>query len=167
MYKNLSIAVLLVAFGLVAARSTGTTPASTPTSPTIVASVSLPNQTAPIPSTVLFTPSATGLFRVTAYMTEVVPFTSNGSYYTWIYHLGWTDDAGKESGNGRNGIMVLQTQQTPPSAWAATSSTFSPGLTSIVEAVGGAPITFSISKGAGTVNGPSTYSLYVTVEQLI
>jgi len=90
MYKNLSIAVLLVAFGLVAARST-----SSPTSgsASIVATVSLPNQTAPLPSTVLFTPGTTGLFRVTAYMTEVVPLANNGSVDTWIYHLGWTDDA--------------------------------------------------------------------------
>jgi hypothetical protein len=164
MYKNLLIALLLAAFGLAAARSTNTS--SSPASPTIVATVSLPNQTAPLPSTVLFTPDTTGLFRVTAYMTEVVPLTNNGSVDTWIYHLGWTDDAGKESGNGQHGIMLLQTNLTPPSAWAATLNTSSPGLTSIVEAVGGAPVTFSMSK-AGSVNGPSTYSLYITVEQLM
>jgi hypothetical protein len=160
MYKNLLIALLLAAFGLAAARSTNTS--SSPASPTIVATVSLPNQTAPLSSTVLFTPDTTGIFRVTTYMTEVVPLTHDGGY-VWTYHLGWTDDAGKESGNGSNGLMVLLTRQTPPSAWAGTPS---PGLTSIVEAVGGAPITFSMSK-AGSVNGPSTYSLYITVEQLM
>jgi hypothetical protein len=84
MYKNLSIVLLLAAFGL-AGRSFPSTPSSGSVS--IVATVSPPNQTAPFPSRVRFTPTTTGLFRVTAYMTEVVPLANNGGC-VWTYRLG-------------------------------------------------------------------------------
>jgi hypothetical protein len=63
MYKKLSIALLIVAFGLVAIRATGI-PASTPTSPTIVVKRRLVNQTAPIATTTIFTPAHDGVYRL-------------------------------------------------------------------------------------------------------
>jgi hypothetical protein len=159
MYKNLSIAVLLVAFGLVAARSTGS-PAPTPSSPVIVKKVILANQTAPIPTTTLFTPASNGLFRVSIYMTQVVPTQRNNGY--WLYNLDWTDDAGPESG-ATQPIMQMYDGQMPPQAWGTFDT--SPGNVVILEGVAGKPVTFSISL-SGTTSG-GTYSAYFTVERLI
>ena len=127
MYKNLSIAILLVAFGLVAARSTGL-PASTPTSATIVKTVVLRNQTGSIPTTTLFTPASTGLFRVSVYMTEVVPPQGNDG--TWIFNLAWTDDAGLESGFPSQPIMQMSPAGTPPLAYGTFD--LSPGNVVII-----------------------------------
>jgi hypothetical protein len=79
MYKNLSIALLLAAVGLAAARSVSTPPSS-PASPTIVASVALANQTAVIPPTIIFTPTHTGLYRLSVYMTQTVSVPRSVSY---------------------------------------------------------------------------------------
>jgi hypothetical protein len=157
-YKNLSIAVLLVAFGLVAARSTGT-PAPTST-PTIVKKVILANQTAPIPTTTIFTPASNGLFRVSVYMTQVVPMQYNDAG-TWLYNLNWTDDAGPESGSAMP-IIQMYSAQVPPQAYGTFDG--SQGNVIILEGVAGKPVTFSISLSGDT---GGTYSAYFTVERLI
>ena len=158
MYKNLSIAVLLVAFGLDTARTTGL-PASTPTSPTIVASIALTNQTATIPPTTVFTPTQTGLYRLSVYMTQTVSVPRSTS--EWRYNLAWVDDAGVE-GTGFYGVISVSTAKTPPSAWGSSNGT-SPGNVAIFQAIAGQPVTYSVlcNKAGGA------YSLYFTVEQLI
>ena len=165
LYKNLSIAVLLVVFGLVAARSTGT-PAPTTTSPTIVRKVVLVNQTAPIPTTTIFTPGASGLFRVSVYMTQVSP---GGADDSWSCNLNWTDDAGAESSSAVNfyGIITMGVRQTPPNAYGSLSSSGNVGNVVTIEAVAGQPITFSVQPLLGRSGGDGTYSLYLTVERLI
>jgi hypothetical protein len=59
--------------------------------PTIVAKLALLDQTAAIPLTTLFTPTRTGLYRISAYgaMTVVSPNSAS-----WAVYLGWTDDSG-------------------------------------------------------------------------
>jgi hypothetical protein len=160
MYKNLSIAVLLVAFGLVAARSTGT-PATTST-PTIIKKAVFQNQSAPIPTTTLFTPGAVGLFRVTICMIQTIPNPS-GNY--WVYHLAWSDDAGSETTLPNYGAIWVNSTQTPPIAWGGNAyAPGVPGSVVILQANAGQPVTFSVTGVAGSAG---TYSLYFTVEQLI
>jgi hypothetical protein len=158
MYKNLSIAVLLVAFGLVAARSTGA-PAPTLTSPTIVKKVALTNQTGPIPTTTIFTPGTSGLFRVSVYMTQAV--AGNSPDY-WTVDLGWSDDAGKEAA----ATVSSSVGQVPPMAWGFVSGSFQPGSVVTVEGRAGQPLTFDVTDAGGFGNDGS-YSLYITVERLI
>jgi hypothetical protein len=159
-YKNLSIAVLLVAFGLVAARSTGT-PSSTSTSPTIVKKVTLPNQTGPINGTI-FTPVTNGLFRVSVYMTQTVP--GNNANNFWGYNLAWFDDAGSESTQGA--VVQLGVSQAIPFAWGSLPGVRSPGNATVIEAIAGHPVTFSVDNYLGT-GSYGTYSLYFAVERLI
>jgi hypothetical protein len=159
-YKNLAIAVLLTACFLVANRSTGL-PAS-PTSPTIVKQVLLPNQTTTIPTTTLFTPGTTGLFRISAYMTQVVAGDADDG---WTYNLGWSDDAGAETTFSSIGALSLSMSQTPPQAWGSMTGVGSVGDVFIFEAVAGKPITFSVSN-LGRSGSDGTYSLYFTVERL-
>lgn len=161
MYKNLSIAVLLVAFGLVAASSTGS-PAPTPSSPVIVKRVILANQTAPIPTTTLFTPASSGLFRVSVYMTTPVP---NSNSNLWVFNLGWTDAAGVENTNG-NGLVQATSNNQPPGAWGAliNGGIGTPDGIAVIQCVGGQPITYSVTPSLESDLG--TYSLYATVERL-
>jgi hypothetical protein len=155
-YKTLSIALLLAVVGLAAARS-GSTQSSSPASPTIVASVALANQTAVIPPTIIFTPTHTGLYRLSVYMTQTVSVPRSVSL--WKYNLSWVDDAGIEG--TRAGILPLGTDQKPPSAWG-TSNVYSPGGTAIFEAIAGQPVSYSVLNN----NPEGSYSLYLTVEQL-
>ncbi len=60
--------------------------------PTVVATVKLTNQTAGIPKTTLFTPTADGMFRVSVYMVNIMDGGTTASY--WATAIGWTDDIG-------------------------------------------------------------------------
>jgi hypothetical protein len=159
MYKNLCIAVLLLAFGLVAMRSTGS-PTAGSTPPAIVAKLTLPNQTAAIPTTVLYTPSQTGLFRVSVYMTT--PVANESSNY-WTLQLGWSDEAGVEN-MGTFGLDETTSNATPPTAWGAVGSTGLPIGPAVIRCIGGQPITYSVSPTAQSDLG--SYSLYAIVERL-
>src|SRR5690348_14542890 len=92
MYRNLCVALslLFVAFGLMAARSAGVAD-SLPATPQIIQRVNLPDQTAPIPTTTLFTPTQGGLYRISAYMTASGEL--NGG---WTLSLQWRDDFAAE-----------------------------------------------------------------------
>jgi hypothetical protein len=159
MYKNLSIAVLLVAFGLVAMRSNGLPP-SGQNAPVVVAKVVLENQTNAIPTTTVFTPTVSGLYRIHAYMT--VPGSANSSNPGyWQMNLGWTDQAGVEAVGD-----VIQTfaNATPPGAFGF-GTTGVPGVVLLVQSEAGQPITYSVT-GAGTPYDNGTYSLFFAVERL-
>jgi len=126
------------------------------TSPLIVASGKMLGQTKPIPKTIIYTPSETGLFRVSVYMCMSKP--GNTSDRDWVFFLTWTDDAGKETDQ----LADLVVNSLPPSGYAF-SYIHPAGFA--FEAVGGEPITFSVdaSSGTGTLG---RYSLYYTVEQI-
>lgn len=70
------------------------TQATAQTSPLIVATGKFVGQTKGIANTTLYTPSETGLFRVSVYMCMTKPGSANR---VWMFVLNWTDDAGTES----------------------------------------------------------------------
>jgi hypothetical protein len=163
MYKALCVAVLLLAMLAFASGSKPADALSTGLpSPVIVATVNLTNQTAPISSTTLFTPTSTGVYRVTAYMTQVTPVNTLNIF--WYLTLHWTDDAGTQSASLRTNHILLQTltSGTPPVSYGFDA--LPPGSTSIIEAKAGQPITYSVVLSKGTNGG--TFSLYLVVEQL-
>jgi hypothetical protein len=157
MYKSVCVVVvLLAAFAFMSgSRSADASPA-TPIGPAIVAKGKLPNQTAPIPTTILFTPKQDGFYRASLYMTQVAATASNAG---WIYTLVWTDDAGTENGQP----IFVQANQVPPLAWG--NSGYGNGGTLLTfEAKAGQPVTYSvIYSGSGDAG---TYSLYYIVERL-
>jgi hypothetical protein len=59
--------------------------------PQVVAQVSLLNQTQPIRQTVLVTPTTTGLFRISVYMSAGGGPENGGN---WAFTLNWVDDQG-------------------------------------------------------------------------
>jgi hypothetical protein len=157
MYKNLSIAVLLFAFGLVAIRSTGT-PVPTATSPIIITKRKLVNQTAPIPTTTIFTPTHDGVYRLSSYATLTTADPNSNSF--WSFNIGWTDDAGSQVYNG----LLFDPQvdrATGPFVWSQIAPY---GATVLVEAKAGTPITYSVTLEGVADN--SAYSLYYTLEQI-
>src|SRR6266852_6871269 len=93
MHKTLGIAVVLLAvFAFTSgSRSADASPA-TPISPPIVAKGKLLNQTAPIPTTTIFTPVQTGLYRLSVYGTLTTGAQNSNSF--WSYSPVWTDDSG-------------------------------------------------------------------------
>jgi hypothetical protein len=126
------------------------------TSPLIVASGKMVGQTKRILATTLYTPSETGLFRVSVYMCTTK--RGNTSNRDWVFNLHWTDDAGRETDQ----LADLVVNSAPPTGFAL-SYILPAGFA--FEAVGGEPITFTVdpSNGTGTVGA---YSLYYTVEQI-
>jgi hypothetical protein len=123
--------------------------AATAQSPTIVAQVSLTNQTTRIPKTTLVTPSADALYRVTAYLNMVG--ADNSSSFTCLT-TGWSDNGG-----GRSQIVFVDStlNQGVPT-WLST--TFSARVKA------GVPLVYSVSLCKGGVFNP--YDLFITVEQL-
>src|ERR1700685_1828911 len=91
MYKSICVALFLLPTLALAQRSTST-PVTSYASPQIVAKGKLPNQTAPILTTTIFTPIQTGLYRLSMYAT--LTRTDPNSQSLWQINTGWTDDAG-------------------------------------------------------------------------
>lgn len=116
--------------------------------PCVVASATLTNQTQPVPATPVFTPTTSGLFRVTAYMT-----TSTGTTNAyWDIEAGWTDNHGFKKGAFLGAASQNQ------------ASTY-PGI--LVQDLAGQPLLYqTILHGGGKGSGGMTYDLYITVEQL-
>jgi len=127
------------------------------TTPVIVATGKLVDQTQVISKTTLFTPSETGLFRVSVYMTQTKPVPASA---LWSFALFWTDDAGDQADQ----LADLPTNALPPNSWAY-SALYPAGT--VFEAVGGQPISYAVILGNHLGNGNGgRYSLYYTVEQL-
>jgi hypothetical protein len=97
MYKTLCAVVLLSTFVLAqGSKSTSTpTPANSFSLPLIVAKGKLVNRTTTVPMTTIFTPTQTGLYRLSVYMTTAIHNAS--STQDWEYNVSWSDDAGAES----------------------------------------------------------------------
>jgi hypothetical protein len=119
--KKLWVPVLLTlaACCFLAGRSVGT-PDSLPAPPQIVRRVELTNQTAPIPTTTLLTPSHNGLYRVSSYIST----TDNPLW--WPRRINWTDDVGPQ-------MTVF--------------GTF--GNEIFIEAVAGQPISYAVDPNGG------------------
>jgi hypothetical protein len=158
MYKNLSLVALVVILGLLAGHPASSVPSS-PASPLIVRTAAFPNQTAPIPSTPLLTPTKTGLYRVSAYMTQIVPTTT--SNVTSFLELTWTDDAGPED----TGLLGPVDLNANGKGYGNFSGGGAPGGVAIIEAVAGQPVNFSVG-ATNNVTNLGTYSVYFVVERL-
>jgi hypothetical protein len=157
MYKALCVVALLLAtFALTSgSKFADASPSGLP-SPVIVAKGKLPNQTAGIPTTTIFTPTQDGLFRASLYMTQVA---TGSSAVGWAYYVSWVDDAGAESAYP----ISVGTNQVPPSAWG--NSGYGNGGTILTfEAKAGQPVTYSVLYSGSGDGG--TYSLYYTIERL-
>jgi hypothetical protein len=157
MYKSIcTVAVLLVAFAFLSgSRSADASPA-TPLGPVIVAKGEAPNQTAPIPTTTLFTPTQDGLYRVSAYATMTKPGPENSG--SWSFNVAWTDDAGRQQEQfALDGSFNVQGP-------FLNDYNFYGGAVRIFEAKAGTPITFNLREGG--VSAGAEYSLYYTLERL-
>ena len=108
------------------------------TVPAIVASQAWNGQTSALAQTAVFTPSASGLYRLTVYLS--VESGSGGA----TPHFYWTDDAGS------------QTRQFDPS-----NTSFPVSYSMLVKAASGDAISVSVG-----VTGTNTYDLYAVVESL-
>jgi hypothetical protein len=161
MCKALCVAILLITT-MAAAQANRSTGANTIASPVIVAKKKLPNQSATIPTTTIFTPVKTGLYRLSVYATIVVNNQQYGG--ASYFNLAWTDDSGPQA---LNSVLVSDAQY-PGQFYQNFNNWGYPGLLMggpgiTFEAVAGQPITYSVTS---TGVGGSTYSLYYTLEQL-
>src|SRR5260370_34567475 len=154
MYKSVCVVVILVAaFAFTSGGGSAAASPTTPPSPVIVARAKLVNQTAPIPTTTIFTPTQTGLYRLSVYATVTTTDPSSQSY--WNFNAGWTDDAKPVSVN-----TILYTTGNVSGPFDYLGVLIAGGTEIPFEAKAGTPITYSISQDNGPDN--SAYSLYYT-----
>jgi len=159
MYKTLDISVvMLAAFAFTSgSRSADASPTNS-IGPAIVARGKLVNQTTPIPTTTIFTPTQTGLYRISVYATVAISDPSSQS--SWNYDLGWTDDAGKQ-----NAYTLLWQYGQHLGQFANDTSFLDGGVVRVFEAKAGTPITHDLFQGGGPPDS-SAYSLYYALERL-
>ncbi len=110
--------------------------------PCVVASVSLPNQTVSVSQVPIYTPTTSGLFRITFYMEA----DTQGIGGNWTLSWNWRDDLRTEAPNR----LYLE-----PGQYVNYGI---PGM----RALAGYPITYTVTN----VGHGGSYSLYATVEQL-
>jgi hypothetical protein len=138
--RNTLFCLLLVAASCVGAAAQ---------SATIVAQVSITNQSASIPRTVLVTPSADALYRVTAYFDSS---KLDQSKSVWCLVTAWTDDAAPR----RQTVHIDSSANQGYPTWLST--TFSTRVKA------GVSLIYEVTRCTGQVNNP--FDLYLTVEQL-
>jgi hypothetical protein len=131
---------------------------TTVTSPQIVAKGKLRNQTAPIPTTTIFTPPQDGLYRLSAYAT--LTRTDVNSVSTWQFSVGWSDDVGPQSAGS---ILFIQ-GNTRAGSFVWENFVDLGGASVILESKAGTPITYTVIQTDGPDN--SAYALYYTLERL-
>ncbi len=159
MYKAICVLAFLVAsFALTSGSKIADASAGGLPSPVIVARAKLANQTAPIPTTTIFTPTQDGLYRISAYAT--VAKADPNSQSAWSFGVQWTDDAG--AGQLANGVLFGIGNVSQAFIWENSFSLG--GATVILEAKAGTPITYSMTQCCSPDN--SAYSLYYTLERL-
>ncbi len=151
MYKSLCVAVLLLAaFALTSGSKSAD--ASAPvvlSSPQIVAKVNLTNLTSIVPQRTIFTPTQTGLYRLSPYMASLSP----SSTCCWFLNFYWTDEGGPQTDLD---LMVLEGLYGTDLNLAVVGS-FS------FRAVAGQPVSFDVSNGGS--NQPA-YQLSLVIERL-
>lgn len=116
-----------------------------PSSPAVVATLALFNQTAGIPITTLFTPSTNGLYRFTLYMAITAACNTTGD---WTLSLSWNDFGG---------IQYLALDQ--GCAPTGERITTAPG-----SVLAGQPITYTVLANNVT---SGDYEVLLTVERLM
>jgi hypothetical protein len=150
MYKALCVAILLLA---TLAFTSGSKPADaspvSPATPFIVARVGLFNQTTAIPTTTIFTPQVSGLYRVSPYLSV----TSASSAGNWNFTFGWTDDGGVPE-YSIDMLNAAGYAGTWGSGYAQAAGSFT------FRAIKGQPVSYSTT-GAG-----GDYELLLTIEKL-
>ena len=156
MYKTLVVAILLLpTFALGQRRNSA--PTTSYASPQIVARGKFPNQTAPILTATIFTPTQTGLYRLSVYATISKADPNSRAY--WAYTFNWTDDSGVQS------QPQLLIGYAPNLGQFYYQGGITLGGTSMpFEAKAGTPITHDVTQYYGPDN--SAYSLYYTLERL-
>ena len=118
---------------------------SAPKVPIIVAQLTLTNQTGPIPQTTIFTPTQSGVYRVSAYIASTSPGQDDAFSATLVY----TDDVALEYAALNNGS----------SGYYATSSGFT-----TFRAIANNPVSFYTQ---GSTPQGTTYCVYITIERLM
>lgn len=144
------IVSLLAAASLSVSAQTAT--AAAPQVPRIVAQVALKDQTSAIAETTLFTPTSSGVFRISMYAMPTAPISCPNS--ASIYSNGhFTDDVGLKGWDG------VASDITSVYAWGQSSV--------ILRAAGQSPVTYStgISDGGCDISNLK-YDLFITVERL-
>jgi hypothetical protein len=160
MYKTLGIAVvLLAAFAFLSGSRSADASPTTPISPPIVARAKLLNQTAPIPTTTILTPTQSGLYRLSVYGTVTQLDTISTVF--WDFQPSWTDDNGTP--NLLTGFYFTENGDSTVQPFFWTADGFS-GASVVLQAKAGTPITYAVTQTGALGNGQ--YSLYYTLERL-
>ncbi|MGA2744172.1 MAG: hypothetical protein ABSE44_05685 [Candidatus Sulfotelmatobacter sp.] len=155
MYKVLCVAVLLLAtFAFVSGSKPADAAASGLPTPVILARNKLVNQTAPIPLTVIFTPTADGLYRISVYgATTTADPNSNSSRNFQFF---WTDASGAQMFDFD--LIAGYNQQ------LGQFDEYGYSVPLVFEAKAGTPVTYAVTESGPPDN--SVYAIYYTVERL-
>ena len=158
MYKTLCVALALLAvFAFTSgSRSADASPVTSVSAP-IVAKGKVLNQTVPIPTTTIFTPVQTGLYRLSVYGTLTTGAQNTNS--NWLFSPVWIDDSGVSSSAGQ--ILFSNNGQQGSFFWSQVNTI---GASIVIEAKAGTAISYNVTQG-GPPDG-SVYSLYYTLERL-
>jgi hypothetical protein len=163
MYKTLCVAALLIGLLALTGRSSSASPAPF-TSPVIVARGKLLNQTGTL-SNPIFTPSQSGLYRLSVYAT--VTTADPNSTSNWYYGFSWTDVTGATRGVT---LLVADNRNIGEFFNAALWYEFGDewadgGVSRTIQVNANTPITQDVSLNNGPPDN-SAYSLYYTLERL-
>jgi len=116
MYKVLCVAVLLLAtFAFVSGSKPADAAASGLPTPVILARNKLVNQTAPIPLTTIFTPTADGLYRIST-------DASGAQMFDFDLIAGYNQQLGQFDEYGYSVPLVFEAKAGTPVAYAVTES---------------------------------------------
>ena len=158
MYKSIyAVLAVLAVLAVVSGNRFADAAPAAPVSPQIVAKAKLTGQTSAIPTTTIFTPEQTGLYRLSVYAT--LTRTDPSSQSIWNLDVGFTDDAGTFS---LNSVLYANGDSFGPFQYEGI--VILGGTVLPLEAKAGTPITYSVVQSGGPDN--SAYSLYYTLERL-
>jgi hypothetical protein len=107
----------------------------------------------------IFTPTQTGLYRLSVYATISKADPTSNSY--WLLDLQWTDDGGSQQWEGGQLLYANSNAAFPfVVPWGSTLG----GMSMPLELKAGQPITYDVTQQESLDN--SAYSLYYTLERL-
>jgi hypothetical protein len=153
-HKTVLLTLILMAVTSFAQDTQRTPPTG---SASIVATVALTSQTANIPKTALYTPTADGVFRISAYMTMVI----SGSTGSWWLTAYWNDDGGAE----QTAIYKINSHsKSPTNSCNAAGGTACGSSVFVIDGKAGMPISYDVGAHAGAAG---TYDVFIVVEQLM
>jgi hypothetical protein len=155
MRKQIGIAILCALAFSGLGLSQRNQPPAKPSFPEVIVAKQFLGQTSTIPTTTIFTPKKTALYRVSLYMINTVAGNQPGS--VWTGAIGYTDDAGTFGETlfylGANYLGNSNEYAAPPTQ---------PALT--FRANAGTPVTLTVN-ASGDTSG-SVYEVFITVEEL-